>query len=350
MIEPRTRLCRSFQTAPAAVAKADTAKYLRSGLTSEGFEAPDWLVPDFEDGTAPGMKAEAVENAVELVADTSFSGEIWPRVEWSYARSALRDRGRDQIDTLVRELADEIDGVVVPKLGGLEDFERVDAILSELESRYGVPEGSVDLAIILETARARTSLREIAGRGSDTRLSAIVFGPVDYTAELGGRDLGDGRPSWSGLLESLSNETSANGLIGIGGPFDELYVTRAGVGAYNADGYASQIEREAHLGLDGSWSLHPKQTIQANHVHMPTPSELEMALSRIERANAAIAEGTGAVAIDGRMIDEATLKNYRNTIRTVQSIDARHPEQSTTRYDDPLIDRARTIDVDGSDG
>ncbi|PSQ31111.1 citrate lyase subunit beta, partial [Halobacteriales archaeon QS_9_67_15] len=45
-----TRLCRTFQTAPAAVPRENSAKYLESGLTAEGFEAPDWLRGDRFDG------------------------------------------------------------------------------------------------------------------------------------------------------------------------------------------------------------------------------------------------------------------------------------------------------------
>lgn len=97
------RLCRTFQTAPAAVPRDDTAKYLRRGFTSAGFEVPDWLVPDVEDGTAPNMKEEAVENTVELVVDHAddFPGEVWPRVEWASDDDRYRDRGRRQVERLL---------------------------------------------------------------------------------------------------------------------------------------------------------------------------------------------------------------------------------------------------------
>ncbi|MFC3958250.1 L-malyl-CoA/beta-methylmalyl-CoA lyase [Halovivax cerinus] len=340
-----TRLCRSFQTAPAAVAKADTAKYLRSGLTAEGFEAPDWLVPDLEDGTAPSMKDAALENTIELLDEHEFAGEIWPRVEWSYDDARLRERGGEQIQSLVAEATESIDGVVVPKVGGVDDFRRVLTVLDDVTESAGVSSEAVGLAIILETARARSAVGDIARIGADSVLEAIVFGPVDYTAELGGRDLGDGRPRWDNVLEALSIETSANGLLSIGGPFDQLYTTRAGVTAYRADEYASQVEREAHLGLDGSWSLHPKQTVQANHVHMPRPAELDRAIDRIERATAALEDGTGAVAIDGQMIDEATIKNFRNAVSMVRTIDERAPAQTAAQYDDESLERARAIDI-----
>ncbi|MFC7238177.1 L-malyl-CoA/beta-methylmalyl-CoA lyase [Saliphagus sp. GCM10025317] len=342
------RTCRTFQTAPAAVPKDDTAKYLRSGLTAEGFQAPDWLVPDLEDGTAPDMKAEGLENVCELLPDFEFPGEIWPRVQWSYDDETLRARGREEIDTLVRDVGEEIDGVVVPKVGRQGDVERALEAVARAEADHGHPEGSIGLSIIVETARARSDLREIARLGTDTggeRLTSLVFGPVDYTAELGGRDLGDGRPRWDGLLEALSNEASANDLLAIGGPFDDLFAERAGVTVYNADGYADQVEREARIGLDGSWSLYPKQTIQANRIHTPTPAELERDVDKIERFNAAKVEGTGAVTIDGQMVDEATFKNFRNTVETVRAIHRTRPEQTDDLYDEGVLERALDLEL-----
>ncbi|MFP9192758.1 L-malyl-CoA/beta-methylmalyl-CoA lyase [Natrialbaceae archaeon A-CW1-1] len=337
--------CRTFQTAPAAVPRDDTAKYLRSGLTAEGFQAPDWLVPDLEDGTAPDMKSEGLENVCDLVPDHDFPGEIWPRVQWSYDDEGFREQGRREIDTLLAELGTKIDGVVVPKVGRRADVERALTAVADAESDAGLQDGSIGLSVIVETARARSDLREIARLGADSRLTALVFGPVDYTAELGGRDLGDGRPQWDGLLEAMSNEASANDLLAIGGPFDDLFRERAGVTIYNADGYADQVEREARIGLDGSWSLYPKQTIQANRIHMPTATELERDVHRIEAFNEAKAAGTGAVTIDGQMVDEATFKNFRNTVETVRAIHRTRPEQTTELYDDGVLERALDLDV-----
>ena len=356
-----TRLSRTFQTAPAAVPKENSARYLDSGLEAEGFQAPDWLVPDLEDGTAPNQKEEALENIVDrLSGGTDFGGEIWPRVQWGYhseresrsdserragnARERDRDRGREEIETLVRKVGDEIDGVVVPKVGRVEDVKRVANAVAEAEREYGRPDGSIELSIVVETARAKSDLREISKLGADSRLTGLVFGPVDYTAELGGRAIDGSRPTWDGLLADLSNEASANGLFSVGGPFDDLFRERAGVRFYNGDAYADQVEREAKLGLDGSLSLYPKQTAQANRIHMPAEEELRRDVSKIERFEAAKAEGTGAVTLDGQMVDEATFKNFANTVRTVREIDDAHPEQTSAAYDEDLL--ARALDLD----
>ena len=341
------RLCRTFQTAPAAVPKENSAKYLESGLTADGFQAPDWLVPDVEDGTAPNMKAEAVDNVVDRLPKYApdFGGEIWPRVEWSYADSEFRERGNDQIRRLVRDVGDHVDGVVVPKVGRVDDVERARSAVAEAEREHGYDDGSIGLSLIVETARAWSDLREIARLGEGGRLTGLVFGPVDYTAELGGRALDGDRPRWDAMLERLSNEASACDLVCVGGPFDRLFHERAGVTYFNAPGYADQVTHEARIGIDGSWSLHPKQTVQANRIHMPTADELERDVSKIERFNDAKAEGTGAVVLDGQMVDEATFKNFANTVETARAIDDAHPGQTRECYDDDLLDRALSVDV-----
>jgi beta-methylmalyl-CoA/(S)-malyl-CoA lyase len=346
------RIARTFQTAPAAVPKENTAKYLDSALASEGFQAPDWLVPDLEDGTAPDMKAEGLENTIDrLEGGVEFSGEIWPRVQWAYDDAGLRDRGEEEIRTLLEAVGEELTGVVVPKVGRLADVERAIDVVERAEEAAGLPEGSIELSVIVETAAARSDLRDIAMLGNADahgggRLAGLVFGPVDYTAELGGRAIDGDRPRWDGLLEALSNEASANDVVAIGGPFDKLFEERAGVTYYNAPAYAAQVEREATVGLDGSWSLYPKQTVQANRIHMPTPDELERDVSKIESFNDAKAAGTGAVTVDGQMVDEATFKNFANTVETVRTIHARHPDQIRDVYDDALVERALDLDTD----
>lgn len=342
-----TRLCRTFQTAPAGVAKDNTAKYLESAFNATGFQIPDWLVPDIEDGTAPNMKETALENIIELSAEygDEFAGEIWPRVQWAFNDKSLRDAGTQEIETLVREAGDQIDGIVVPKVGRHANVERAAELIAETEADYGYDAKSIELSVIIETAQAKSDLKEIASLGRDGRLTGLVFGPVDYMAELGAREIAGERPTWPGLLEDLSNEASANNLVSIGGPFDRLFYTRAGVTVYDADGYADQVERETRVGFDGSWSLYPKQTEQANRIQMPAEETLAQAVRSIEEFSKAKDAGSGAVTIDGQMVDEATLKNFANTVDTVVAISQISKQQTTSMYDEELLKRAKSTDT-----
>ncbi len=340
------RLCRSFQTAPVAADREDSGKYLESGFTRDGFEAPDWLVPDLEDGIAPSRRSEGIDNTVRLTSTYAdeFTGEVWPRIQWSYDDPEKRSNGTEQIGTLIRELGAKLTGFVVPKVGRLEDVERAVQVIRDSESDHGLPDGTFEMSPIIETARAKSDLREIARFGADSRIHGLVFGPVDYAAEVGGRKIGGTWPTWRELVADLSNETSANGLVGIGGPFDQIFHERAGVTVYNADRYAEHAEREARYGLDGSWSLHPNQTVQANRIHMPSPAELEEVLSATEAFLEAKHAGSGVIVEGGQMVDEGTFKNYVNTLRSVLAIHDTHPEQTDQRYSTAQLDRVMALE------
>lgn len=342
-----TRLCRSFQTAPAAVQQDETTKYLRSGFEADGFQVPDWFVPDLEDGTAPRMKDTALENTVALVDEyrADFDGEVWPRVQWAYDDESLRAAGRAEIETLATECGSAVDGVVVPKVGRVDDVRAVADAITTAEAQAGLETGTIELGVIVESAPAMSDIHEIAQLDLDGRLTALVFGRVDYTAELGGRDVGHGRPDWPSAVWTIANEASANDLLAIGSPFDELFTERAGVTVYDAEGYADRVEWEATSGLDGSWSLHPNQTVQANRIHMPTPSELGTALDGIEQFDAAKADGRGAVTVDGQMIDEATYKNYANTVRRTRTVHETKPEQTNALYTDDTLSRLDAVEA-----
>ncbi len=78
---------------------------------------------------------------------------------------------------------------------------------------------------------------------------------------------------------------------------------------------------------------------------MPTTEELERNVHKIEQFQEAKAGGTGAVTVDGQMVDEATFKNFVNTVETVHEIDEAHPDQTQEMYDGALLERALTVDT-----
>lgn len=208
--------------------------------------------PGHEDNTARNLNGTALENTVELIIEygLSFGGEIWPRVQWAFDDTSIRDDGGREVETLVREARDHLNGVIVPKIIRLADVERTAAVVADAE--YGCETGRIGLSVIVETAQAKSDRGEIAAFVADSRLTGLVFGPVDYTADLGAREIACERPAWPGLMEEHSNEASANDLVSIGGPFDRLFHSREGVTVYDADGNAHQVEREVRVGFDRS--------------------------------------------------------------------------------------------------
>ena len=86
------------------------------------------------------------------------------------------------------------------------------------------------------------------------------------------------------------------------------------------DGYRAAAKRAAVLGCEGKWAIHPSQAALANEVMSPSDSEIDRA-ERILKAMAA-AEGKGAVSLDGRLIDYASILQAEILIEKVKQVAA----------------------------
>jgi malyl-CoA/(S)-citramalyl-CoA lyase len=103
----------------------------------------------------------------------------------------------------------------------------------------------------------------------------------------------------------------ANGLRPIDGPF----------GDYNdAEGYRSAARRAAALGCEGKWAIHPSQIALANEVFTPTEQEISYARRILEAMEEAAKEGKGAVSLDGRLIDAASIRMAENLVAKVEQM------------------------------
>ena len=62
------------------------------------------------------------------------------------------------------------------------------------------------------------------------------------------------------------------------------------------------------LGCDGKWAIHPSQIEVANEVFTPSTEDIAKGRRIVSEYQRALDEGKGAIAIDGEMVDAATLK------------------------------------------
>jgi citrate lyase subunit beta/citryl-CoA lyase len=76
-----------------------------------------------------------------------------------------------------------IDCLLVPKVEAASHVHFVDHLLTGLEAEIGLAR-AIGLELLIETAAGMVNLREIAA-ACPTRAQALVFGPGDYTADLG---------------------------------------------------------------------------------------------------------------------------------------------------------------------
>ena len=86
------------------------------------------------------------------------------------------------------------------------------------------------------------------------------------------------------------------------------------------DGYRAAAQRAAALGCEGKWAIHPSQIALANDVMSPPEAEVAKAGRILAAMAQARAEGKGAVSLDGRLIDIASIRQAEALVAKAEQI------------------------------
>ncbi|MFN5745344.1 MAG: HpcH/HpaI aldolase/citrate lyase family protein [Methylococcaceae bacterium] len=289
----------------------------------------DIVFLDLEDAVAPDDKAQARENIIEAL-------KIY---DWSRCAVSIRMNGldthyayRDLVD-IVETCGDKLDTILIPKVGSAADVYFVATLLSQIEAYKGYKQ--INIHVLIETAMGMANVEEIA-RACPERMEAMVFGVADYaasvrarTTQIGGanRDYGmltDADESgarqyhwgdqWHYAISRMAAACRAYGLRPIDGPFGDFS---------DPEGYKAAARRAAALGCEGKWAIHPSQVALANEVFTPTSKEVDRARRILVEMEKAAKEGKGAVSLDGRLIDAASIRMAENVVTQIEQIEAR---------------------------
>ncbi len=290
----------------------------------------DVVFLDLEDAVAPDDKDQARLNVIDALR----------RYDWSKCSVSVRINGLDthfcyrDIVEVVEQAGDKLDTILIPKVNGPEDIYFVATLLDQIEQAKGLE--PINLHILIETAAGMDNVREIA-RACPERLEAMVFGVADYAASVQARttNIGGANPDYAILTDPLEDghrqrhwgdqwhfaiarmvvACRANGLRPIDGPFGDFS---------DPEGYTAAARRAAALGCEGKWAIHPSQITLANEVFTPSEAEVDRARRILSAMEEAAKEGKGAVSLDGRLIDAASIKMAENLIAKIDQINARH--------------------------
>jgi malyl-CoA/(S)-citramalyl-CoA lyase len=74
------------------------------------------------------------------------------------------------------------------------------------------------------------------------------------------------------------------------------------------------------LGYEGKWAIHPSQIDLANQVFTPSAADVTKARRILAAMAQAAKEGRGAVSLDGRLIDIASIRMAEALIAKADSI------------------------------
>lgn len=281
----------------------------------------DVLLGNLEDAVKAENKEKARDGLVRVARGTDFGAtQLWTRLNALDSPWFL-----DDITTLVGQIGDKLDVVMIPKVQGAEDIHYVDRLLAQLEAKAGL-ERPILVHAILETARGMANVEEICG--ASPRMQGISLGPADLAADrrMKTTRVGGGHPGYLVRADAAKGADGAYDIQGETTPRatyqqDLWHYTIArmvdacamhGIYAYygpygditDVVGCEDQFRNAFLLGCVGTWTLHPKQIEIARRVFSPDADEVEHAYEVV----IAMGDGTGAVMVDGKMEDDASCK------------------------------------------
>ncbi|MGX2039294.1 HpcH/HpaI aldolase/citrate lyase family protein [Methylocaldum sp. MU1018] len=289
----------------------------------------DVVFLDLEDAVAPDDKEQARTNIIEALNT----------YDWSKCAVSIRINGLDthyayrDLVEVVEACGDKLDTILIPKVGSAADVYFVATMLSQIEAYKGFK--PINIHVLIETALGMANVEEIA-KSCPERMEAMVFGVADYAASVRARttQIGGANPEYGMLTDPDENgqryfhwgdqwhfgisrmvaACRAYGLRPIDGPFGDFG---------DPEGYRVAARRAAALGCEGKWAIHPSQVALANEVFTPTEKEVGRARRILAEMEKAAKEGKGAVSLDGRLIDAASIRMAENVVRQVEQIEAR---------------------------
>jgi malyl-CoA/(S)-citramalyl-CoA lyase len=235
----------------------------------------------------------------------------------------------------VLEIGDVLDVIMIPKVEGPEDIHYVDRLLAQLEAKAGLTQPLLVHAI-LETARGVANVEEICA--ASPRMQGLSLGPADLAANrrMKTTRVGGGHPGylvrqdpagddieadrttyqqdlWHYTIARMVDACVANGILPFYGPFGDIKDTVA---------CEDQFRNAYLLGCVGAWSLHPVQIDIAKRVFSPDPADVRHAREVV----AAMGDGTGAVMLNGKMEDDASVKQCKVMLELAEQLAAKDPD------------------------
>lgn len=248
----------------------------------------DSVCLDLEDGVALSRKAEARSTVADALSKMSGNSERLARI--NAVGSGLEE------DDLAAVVPARPDGIVIPKTANADQVRWVSARIADLEREAGTAVGEIGLIAMIESARGIVNLAEIAG--ADSRLEALIFGAEDYAADLGAIRTVDGYEVLY-ARSAVSTHAAAFGLQAI----DLLYLD-----FHDLEGQRREARRGAELGYSGMQIIHPDQIAPVQKAFTPDAAAVESARRIVQAYREHQAEGRGAFALDGKMVDLPIVK------------------------------------------
>jgi citrate lyase subunit beta/citryl-CoA lyase len=258
----------------------------------------DVIILDLEDSIPPAEKAVARAALPAAAAQVHGAGnEVAVRINRALELA---------IPDIAAAVMPQVTALMLPKVMGGEHIKLLSEVVAVREAALGLPIGHTRFIAIVETPQALPNLVAIAG--ADPRMAALGVGSEDLSTEL------EAVPGADMLYHF--------GMMAVAAARGAGILPLGSVGAFadfnDLEGYRASLKRSRRLGFACTACIHPLHVPIINEEYGVAPAEADRARRLIAAFDAALAQGLGAVAFEGAMIDLPVVERARRLLARVR--------------------------------
>jgi len=257
---------------------------------------------------APGNRERMIEKTTQLPADAVVLDleDAVPRPDLDAARetirAALKNLQWSSSDIFVRvnageegirdleALGDVVAGILIPKVERPEDIGRIRSWLAASRIK-----GHADVPLIATIETALGAVRALSTFESFGPIVGLIYGSQDFAASIGSREVGEADRISLGRLAIPS----------IAAALGAQAIDSASMRLRDDEILATEVNTARALGFTGKVCIHPAQLAVVNAGFGSRSGDVDWAKRVVSEYDRALAEGRGAIQIEGELIDQA---------------------------------------------
>ncbi|MBT3261394.1 HpcH/HpaI aldolase/citrate lyase family protein [bacterium] len=253
-------------------------------IQNGGVYGADGIMLDLEDAVAISRKKDARILVRNMLQTMDFYGaEITVRINGLQTEFALLD-----MEAIV---PCKPDALRIPKVETMGDIQTADQIISKIEKKHKIPQGTVKIHAMVETALGVENAFQIAQ--ASPRVVVLTIGGQDLTADMGVKKTLNGQEIAYARQRIVMAAKAAKVAA-----LDTIFAD-----VDDEAGLIKETEMIKELGFDGKAVINPRQINLVHTVFTPKAAEIEKATRIVKAFKKAQKDGIGVFAIDGKMID-----------------------------------------------
>jgi len=270
----------------------------------------DMIMLDLEDNVIPPLKDKARDTLVKVLSGWDFHGVI----------KCVKINGWDSgmtLQDLEASVPWGVDEIKLSKCETAEDIRRLDRAITEMEERYRLPKGQVEINVQIESPLGIRNAYEILS--ASPRVTCASFGYEDMASALGVyRDYTPGTQQATYMAGKLVLDANAAGVRQINAT---AIVAKPGEFQGEADYVRKDTLRLKQMGFTSRGAIYPSHIDIINDIFTPDPEDVAASEQIVERWRVGLETGNPDCFLldNGLPIDPGRVERAKRVLQLAQA-------------------------------